>query len=232
MPTLKLMFLMLLSGLSGAAHAAQPYTTDDAAILEKGTCQLEVGRQVNRGNHELWLLPGCNFTGDFEVTLGKSRFNEAGSSRSLYVLQGKGLFSGAAHAPHAWGWVAGLRGHPRIAEDRRQLSAVFGSLLYTYESLPDRLLFHANIGTRAERDDRRHSTTWGAATEFRMTPRFTLIGEMFGDDRTRPSYQLGLRTAVLRDRFEFDISYGAENGQRAGTRWWTLGIRVLQADLF
>ncbi len=224
--------LLSLYGWSALAYAAQPYTTDDAAILDKGTCQFEIGRQVNRGNHELWLLPACNFTGNVEVTLGKSQFNEADSSRSLYVLQGKGVFSRDTDAPHAWGWVAGLRGHPRTAEDRRQLSGVFGSLLYTYEVHRDRLWLHANVGARSDRDDRRNSTTWGGAAEYRFTPRFALIGEVFGDDRTRPLHQLGLRTSIIPDRLELDVSYGAENGQRSGTRWWTVGLRVLQAGLF
>ena len=51
---------LVLYGLSAVAHAAQPYATDDAAILDKGTCQLEIGRLANRDVHELWLLPACN----------------------------------------------------------------------------------------------------------------------------------------------------------------------------
>jgi len=31
-------------------HAAQPYATDDARLLDKGACQLEVGKQENRDN--------------------------------------------------------------------------------------------------------------------------------------------------------------------------------------
>jgi hypothetical protein len=39
----------MLYGASGS-HAAQPYATDDARLLDKGACQLEAGKQENRGN--------------------------------------------------------------------------------------------------------------------------------------------------------------------------------------
>lgn len=222
---------LVLYGLSAFAHAAQPYATDDAAILDKGTCQLEIGRLADRDAHELWLLPACNFTGNVELTLGKLQFNEADSTRNLYVLQGKGVFFRETDSPHAWGWLAGLRGHHQTADDRRQLSAVFGSLLYTYEAYRDLLLFHVNIGGRSDRDDRRNATTWGSAAEFRMNSHFTLIGEFFGDDRVPAFHQLGIRAALIPDRLEFDVSYGANSGRQADTRWWTLGIRIMQAGL-
>lgn len=221
----------MLSVLSYATHAAQPYATDDAAILDQGACQIEVGRQVNRGNHELWLLPACNIIGDVELTLGKSQFNEADSMRSLYVLQGKGVFTADRDAPQAWGWVAGLRGHSRTVEDQRQLSSIYGALLYTRDFYRDTLLVHANIGVRSDRDERRNATTWGLAAEIKLG-RVSLIAETFGDDRTHALHQAGVRMALIPEQLELDISRGAENGSRSDTRWWTLGLRITRKGLF
>lgn len=228
----QVLMMMLLCGLSTAVGAAQPYVTDDAAILDKGDCQFEIGRKVNRGSQEVWLLPACNLTGNVELTLGKTLLTAADSTLNQYVVQAKGLFTADRDAPQAWGWVAGLSGHPRNMEDRRQLSSLYGSLLYTREIYSDRLFVHANLGARTDREERSNETTWGVAAEINITNRLTIIAETFGDDRTRPLHQAGLRVALIPERLELDISHGAENGPRSGTRWWTLGLRIIQQGLF
>ncbi len=214
------------------AGAAQPYVTDDAAILDEGACQFEIGRQVNRGSHELWLLPACNFTGNVELTLGQSRVNETGSTRNLYVLQAKGLFTGDKDAAQSWGWVAGLLGRPGATGDQRAVSDVYASLLHTRTLIQDRLSISANLGTRADRNERINATTWGVIAEINLASRLLFIAETFGDDRNHALHQAGLRVVLVPRRMELDVSRGAENGSRSGTRWWTIGLRFNQEGLF
>ena len=56
--------------LSNNAHAARPMVTDDARLTKGGSCQLESWLRVNPNGSELWAVPACNPSGNFEVTLG------------------------------------------------------------------------------------------------------------------------------------------------------------------
>ena len=221
--------MVLWSMLYGAPglHAAQPYTTDDARLLDKGVCQLEAGKQENRDNREFWLLPACNPTGNLELTLGLSRFVEPDGNRHQYVFQGKGLFRKMDGGNPGLGWVAGVRGHGTTAENRQRISNVYGSFLYSQPFLDERLVVHLNAGALHDRDQSRDLATWGTAMEFALNERFTLIGEFFGDSRTRPSNHAGIRVSLVPDRVEMEISAGGQNGNHASTRWWTIGVRLI-----
>ena len=54
------------------AHAARPMIVDDARIVDPGACQVEAWRRFNRDSQENWVLPGCNLSGNVELTLGSA----------------------------------------------------------------------------------------------------------------------------------------------------------------
>jgi opacity protein-like surface antigen len=209
------------------AFAAQPYVTDDASVLAPGQCQFELGKQVNRGNHELWTLPACNLFANTEVTVGKSRFSENDGQASLYVLQGKGVWREFSAERFGIGWVAGVRGRSRTDEDLRRISSYYASLLVSRAFMNERLAAHLNAGFIADRDARTEPVTWAAGAEYSLSPRWKVIGEFSGDDRTRPLHQAGVRIGLVPDRFELDVTAGGQNGNRRGTRFWTIGVRML-----
>ncbi len=212
---------------ASCAFAATPYVTDDASILAPGQCQLEFGKQVNRGNHEIWLLPACNLIANAEITIGKSRLSEEDGQRHLYVVQGKGVWREYSDERIGFGWVAGVRGHSRTEEDRRRISSYYASLLVSRGFLKERLAAHINVGFVANRDERTEPVTWAAGAEYALSERLKLIGELSGDDRTRPQHQAGVRIGLVPDRFELDVTAGGENGNRRETRFWTVGVRFV-----
>ncbi len=60
-----------------AAHAARPFVTDDARIVDKGGCQVEtfLKRQSRYDESEFWFLPACNPWGaGAEVLLAAPRW--------------------------------------------------------------------------------------------------------------------------------------------------------------
>src|SRR5919204_6782922 len=74
--TTSLQVLALL--FSAPAHAARPFFTDDARIVEK--CQIETFYKEERtySGSEFWFLPACNpvaagFPLSFEITAGGNR---------------------------------------------------------------------------------------------------------------------------------------------------------------
>src|SRR5476649_1684052 len=74
------------------AFAARPFVTDDARIVDVGHCQLEtfIKQQRNFGERETWFLPGCNPTGNLELTLGGLNVrNDADGQSSTLIAQGK-----------------------------------------------------------------------------------------------------------------------------------------------
>lgn len=223
--TIAVIGMLLMS--ASCVFAAQPYVTDDASILAPGQCQLEIGKQVNRGSQELWLLPACNMIANTEITIGKSRLSESDGQRHLYVLQGKGVWQEFSAERFGLGWVAGMRGRNHADEDRRRISSYYASLLVSHAFLEDRLAAHLNVGFIADRDARSEPVTRAVAAEYSMNARLKLIGEFSGDDRSRAMHQVGLRFGIVPERFEFDVSAGGQNGSRGDTRFWTIGVRFV-----
>ena len=62
--------------VASAAHAARPFVTDDARIVDRGGCQIEtyVKRQQKFDENEFWFLPACNPWGA-ELTAGHISVN-------------------------------------------------------------------------------------------------------------------------------------------------------------
>ena len=79
---------------SAATHAARPFVTDDARIVDTGSCQIEsfAKHQRRHPENEVWLLPGCTPVGPVELTLGGFRTDnaDAGTSSSA-IAQAKTL---------------------------------------------------------------------------------------------------------------------------------------------
>src|SRR5438093_11870294 len=66
--------IFLVGALAAAtsAHAARPFVTDDARIVDPHGYQIETyyKRQRGFGEHEFWFLPAHNPGGNVELTLG------------------------------------------------------------------------------------------------------------------------------------------------------------------
>ena len=69
----RVLFLSLFA-LACNVHAARPFVTDDARIVDPGGYQIEtfVKRQHRFGEHEFWFLPAMNAGGRVELTSATS----------------------------------------------------------------------------------------------------------------------------------------------------------------
>jgi hypothetical protein len=212
-----------------AAHAARPMITDDARNVDAKACQLESWMRHEQDSTQLWALPACNPAGDLELTFGGGRTRADGQGRFTdNVLQAKTVVRPLAGS--AWGLAltVGATRHPA----RESASTWPGD---PYLNVPlslvvldaDRWVAHLNAGAVHQRDSGRTLGTWGFGNEVRLGADLFLIPEIFRSDFGRPFYQAGLRYWIVKDRVQVDATTGNRVDGGSGTRWVSVGLRLL-----
>lgn len=219
---------------------AQQFVTDDAAIVDFRACQLEAWH----GEVASWVLPACQFVPRLELTAGIGFVAEDGSRAAEYVLQGKYLLRELT--PDGWGaaLVAGLGDNP-LSQVGGGVAGIFAYVPLSVSLGSDRLVLHGNLGWHLEReahahgdhhhDEAHHALTWAARADLRLPTageRFTLIGELFGENRTRPEYQLGVRSTLIPDRLLLDVSWGGHTAPGAPGAGWAIGLAWTPSPFF
>lgn len=215
--------LLLLT--TASAFAARPMITDDARIVDAKSCQVESWLHVHRDHtRELWALPGCNPTGNLELTLGGGWRREDGQTANTdRVLQGKTLWH-TLDGDSNWSWGTTLGA---VDRHQAQRTDVYLNLPLTAKLLGERLFLHANLGLRRDGVERRSITTSGLALEGQISPRVWGVAESFVQDRSRPQFQLGLRFWIVPDHVQVDTTYGDRVGAGGTERWMSVGLRLL-----
>lgn len=189
--------------------------------------------RVYPGSHEVWALPACNPTGNFEFTLGagRARQNSAGST-SDYVVQFKTLIRPLEVDGWGWGLAAGSVRHPDISPGPNLLGNTYAYLPASFSFDGDRTVVHANVGWLRERVTGRNNLTWGLGAEVQANERLLLIAETFGDHRNRPYWQVGARFAIVPNRIQVDATAGRQFSEVPGSRWISIGLRFTPEKLF
>jgi hypothetical protein len=209
-----------------AAFGARPMITDDARIVDAKSCQVESWVRTNHGSREFWALPGCNPTGNLEITIGGAITRSGGvSETSDLVMQGKTLFK--TLQPNGWsiGLAAGNVRHPN-------LNTSFAGDLYAYipasfSFADDRFVLHTNTGVLRVKSTGETRLTLGLGSETQIAANTWLIAESFKQLEGRPFFQAGVRHWIVPNRVQIDATYG--NRFAAGTqeRWFSIGLRLL-----
>jgi hypothetical protein len=205
---------MALLFFAAPAHAARPFFTDDARVVDKGHCQLESFYKEQRAysGSEFWFIPACNpafapLESGLEVTVGRNRIEDERNT----IVQAKMLFkelqtngTGIAGSIGSFGGDAYLNG------------------IASFSLLDDRAVVHTNLGTIS-----RTGPTWGFGLEALLAaPRVYGIAEVFGQRSQTPTLHYGLRFWVLPNRFQIDATRGQQSADPA-QRFLSLGIRLL-----
>ena len=216
------------SGISIAAVAAPPITTDDASTLDPGACQFEVERRRFKSQAELDVVAACNLIGNTEFAIGKLRVTADGDPRADSVVVS---IKRVLHAGTDGGWSAGfnaasVRATGNASGTRQNLvTAIFSRPI---DATGDTLL-HINGGwvndREADADTRRNRFAWAAAVESNVSSRWTVVGEVFGQQSQPASAQVGLRWWAVPNHVQFTTSVGGQRGMGRDGRWISLGIR-------
>ena len=140
-------FSVLLICAGHAAHAARPFVTDDARVVDEGGCQIEifVKRQRKLDEHEFWFLPACNPLGRFELTAGRSWTDGSGYAQTVGALRVSPFQTAHTSNPYLNG---------------------IGSFSFA----DDRVVVHANLGAINDRQAGTIRATWGLGAEIAFHP--------------------------------------------------------------
>jgi len=191
---------------SAPAHAARPFFTDDARIVDK--CQIETFYKKERtySGSEFWFLPACNLFGA-ELTAGGNRIE--GDKNTIVQLK----FLLKSLETNGVGYALSLGsfgGEP------------YFNAIGSRSFFDDRLVLHGNLG-----DFRDSGGTWGYGVEALLwAPRVYGIFESFGQHRETPTYHYGVRFWVIPNRFQVDTTRGDQTGA-GNRRFYTVGLRFL-----
>jgi len=215
---------------------AQQFVVDDAAIADHGACQVEAWH----GRTASWVQPACTLVPNLEITAGVGWIDHGEPDREVeWTVEAKYLFREMAPGRFGVGLIAGVGVDPSAGATGDRFEEVFAYVPISYTTPGERLLLHANFGWHYEsahghdhghgHDDEgsHYAMTWGVRADAPIpvaADRFTLIGEIFGEDRLLPEFQIGLRTALVPDRLELDVSWGGHTQDDLSGFGWVVGL--------
>lgn len=212
---------------AGAASAGRPLQTEDAGVLASGECELESFVARERASETptargLSVQAGCGVGAHSQLAFAVARTRAAGERADDVTLVGKTALRerGGDDSGVTLAYAVGATRLPggSFRHESTDLRAVV--------TVPrGRWRVHANLGWARSEAQRQNSTTWGLAAERSALGAFDLMAEFFGDDRSDPWINAGLRWHLVPDRFNLDLSYGQQLDS-ARARLLTVGIKL------
>lgn len=217
--------------LSVDAHAGRPLSTEDATTLEAKRCQLESWIDRSREASDAWFVPACNFGAGIEWQVGGARTYASGTNAfTAAYAQGKVAFVPVDEHPWGVGLVVGVQRFPQ-REVRNGWSDPYVIVPVSFRLGGDGALLHLNAGTLRDRAEQRNVTLWGIAAESPVGGRFTLLGEVYGENARNPFFRLGTRWSAIENRLDLDLSVVARQGGTRAERFVSLGL-YYKSDAF
>jgi hypothetical protein len=212
------------------AIAGRPLETEDAGVLERGSCEVEgyAARLSAPGSRERThsLQSGCGVGLSTQLALAVTLSRADDDAHGAHFGGKTHLWRGEAkdgEAP-ALTLAYALHGVKLGGQDWRH-AASEARLVYS-RLLTPALWLHANLGHARDEVSRARSTTWGLALEHATSGAWAPMAELFGDDRDAAWFNLGLRARLARDSWFIDASYGQQMSA-AHPRLWTLGFKAV-----
>ncbi len=221
------LLLCLLFVIAPAAHAARPFVTDDARIVDKGGCQVETfyKRQERFNESEFWFLPACNPLGA-ELTLGTIRLNSdvLGDARSV-VMQGKTLLKPLETNGAGFALTLGML---RVTPDAmRSVHSPYFNAIGSFSFADDKVIVHTNLGGIQDKVANLARGTWGVGAEIQLAPpRWIGILEAYGQRGDKATLHTGLRIWIVPNRVQVDATVGFQNSSPE-RRFHSIGLRLL-----
>lgn len=197
---------------AGAAHAGRPLQTEDAGVIERGACELEGFGQRESVDSEPSVRLGslqlsCGLPATTQLGVQFRREKISGEHGDSWGVVGKTAL--VPLAADSTGFTLAYGAHAlRANGSSLRYADHFLNFVTTVPAGP--WLVHGNLGTAHDHRAGLDSTTWGAAVERTGLGSFDAMAEVYGDDRTAPWWNLGLRFTAIAERLFFDASYGRQ----------------------
>lgn len=212
--------LCLICCIPCLAWAGRPFFTDDAGLTTEGKCQLESWVQVNHDAKDIWAVPACNPTGNFELSLGLNylQTDQQQNVKSV-LLQGKTLFRELNANNWGVGFAAGI-----LRSGTHSNSADFAYVPLSISMLDDDVMLHVNLGWLRDHASSSNRTTWGMGAEYALLPNTSYFIEAFGDDVQKPLWHSGLNIALLPERMHLNLTYGRNLALAEQGNFYSVGL--------
>ena len=221
------LLLAFCAALPMAAQAARPMNTDDANVVDPKSCQLETWVRRNRSSTEQWAVPGCNFWGDVEWSLGgQQRSEDTPWTSGLLLGQAKKRWLRLSDGDWGVSTTLGFINTQPTSDFNAPQRDVYFNVPITRALGQDRFV-HLNLGWVQHNRDGSSRATWGLGGEWPLSPRLIAISEVYAETTTPSQYQVGLRFWVQPQRVQIDTTYGNVLGSASDQQWISMGLRFL-----
>jgi hypothetical protein len=238
MKKVSLFLLNLIVGFSIAhstAYAARPLNTDDANVVDPQSCQDESWIKKSKSTTERWIVPGCNFFADTEISVGANFQSDTGLPSSRYhLMQAKKRWRILESGD--WGFSTTL-GTLKFngATPTDTFNDVYLNVPVTWSIGQDRYA-HLNVGWVKHQAQGYGAKTWGLAIEQPFNSQVIGILESYGEEKQASKYQVGLRFWIIPQRVQIDTTLGNLWGHSISAspsqKWFSVGLRLLSPPLY
>lgn len=210
--------VVLAAGLPLPSEAARPLLTDDARVVDPGSCQVESWLVHQKGTGEAWSLPACSLGLRTEWAVGLRRRFGHEAVEVQGVVQVKRVLVDSE--PGAWG-AAFTVGSQGIGSDPR----AYINLPVTRVGSREEWLVHLNLGLLQGDNARGAARVWGWAGERLVARDLWLMAERHSPQPGQWQTQAGLRWWWVPGRLQVDATSGLQRDGPQSQRFFTLGLR-------
>ncbi|HEY9854594.1 MAG TPA: hypothetical protein V6D05_02565 [Stenomitos sp.] len=103
-------------------------------------------------------------------------------------------------------------------------NTLYAYLPFSVSLMGDRLALHQNLGwVHGGQTAPADAMTWALAGQVRLSDRVEWRAEAYGDTRSQPSYQTGLRWWLWPERLQLDGIFGLTSGPGG---WCVIGLNI------
>jgi hypothetical protein len=214
----------LLVACTVPCHAARPLQTDDAGVLAPRDCEIEGATQrlsaAGQAATETGVQLGCGVGWDSQLAVAAAAERAEGERTSSLAISGKtGLWKStdkddASGLALSWQLLSSKVPGGAWRHTETSVNLLWSMPLATHHTL------HVNLGHSRQEVDKRRATTWGLGFEHAGLGgdgRWIPVAELYGDDRERPWWNLGLRLVAVPDKLFVALSYGRQWTQERPT---------------
>jgi len=222
-----------LLAICASAHAARPFVTDDARVVDPDGWQVEtfIKRQGRFKEREFWILPAHNpgnalGGGRMEFTLGRYWVDSPSQGdNQATLMQVKALLKPLETNGHGFALTLGAARVEPFQARRAWNPYVNGISSVSFAD--DRVVLHANLGGVRDKPANRSRATWGVGAEVMLVePRLIGIVETYGQSGEKPTFHTGLRIWVVPNRWQVDATVGRQDANLP-RRFTSIGMRLL-----
>src|SRR5262245_28400201 len=228
-PIVRLPLALALMSWCALAHAARPFVTDDARIVDPGGYQIEsfIKHQRTVSENEFWFLPAWNPGSIVELTLGGFTLRNADDGNAnTAIAQAKTLLRPLRANDFGLALTLGALRLETLGTDGAAWSP-FVNLVGSVSLMDDAVVVHANTGLLDDRLSDVKRYTWGLGAEIATVSRLWAIVEAYNQEGDKPSAQLGLRYWVVQNRMQVDGTLGSQHSEPRNRSWISIGVRIL-----